>query len=173
MSGGVGRSDREQNAGGDRAGHGRHGLGRDSGNQPPPRRARVTYGSANATTESPIFEPALPCPPAQMTTYCLPPMENVIGVACAEAGRSPAHSSFPESTSKARSFCSLVVAATKIRPPPVTIGPPMAKPPGIAWPFGRGMEPRGTDHFFLPVARSTAINSLKGGALQGKPLGAR
>ena len=38
-------------------------------------------------------------------------------------------------------------------------------------PLGRGIAPSGTDHFFIPVDRSTAINSLHGGGLQGRPLG--
>jgi len=32
----------------------------------------VRYGSANATTESPSLVPSLPCPPAAITTNCLP-----------------------------------------------------------------------------------------------------
>lgn len=32
----------------------------------------IQFGTANATTESPIFVPSFPCPPAQITTYCLP-----------------------------------------------------------------------------------------------------
>ena len=35
--------------------------------------ATRTYGSANATSESPSFVPSLPWPPAAMTMNCLPP----------------------------------------------------------------------------------------------------
>src|SRR5262249_40409288 len=41
----------------------------------------VHQGSANAISESPRVVPSLPCPPAAMTTYCLPFSSYVIGIA--------------------------------------------------------------------------------------------
>ena len=70
--------------------------------QASPHSDRSYSPTANATTESPCLLPSLPWPPAQITTYCLPPALNVIGVACALAGSSAFQTSVPVSTSNAR-----------------------------------------------------------------------
>ena len=67
-------------------------------------RTRVSYGSANATSASPSRVPSLPCPPAAITTNCLPSGRSryVIGSAWPPAGNRPFHNSAPVSTSNAR-----------------------------------------------------------------------
>src|ERR1700730_4510541 len=119
----------------------------------------------------------MPCPPAEITTYCLPfGPRNVIGVDRALVGSVPFHSSFPLVTSKAR-IAGSSVPAIKIRPPAVAIGPPRTIDPNSlgaagALPIG-GNCPRGTVHLMSPESVSTAFSTPQGGALQGEPSGLR
>src|SRR6516225_7568306 len=64
----------------------------------------ASYGSANATSASPSLVPSLPCPPAAITTNCLPSGRSryVIGSAWPLAGSRPFHNSAPVSLSNAR-----------------------------------------------------------------------
>src|ERR1700733_6722757 len=87
------------------------------------------YSTVNASTESPILLFIFPCPPAQMTMYCLPRISYVIGVDCALAGSSEVNTSLPVSASNTCRLGSNA-AAEKINPPAVASGPPKLGEPG-------------------------------------------
>src|SRR5215468_10979895 len=96
-----------------------------------------------------------------------------MGVAWALAGSWPSQTTFPVSTSNARSLSS-IAAAMKTRPPAVTIEPPRLIDPNSE-DFGEiescGMRPSGTSQRISPVFKSTAVSLPQGGATQGVPLG--
>src|ERR1017187_6022195 len=138
----------------------------------PPHWAGRSYGSVNANRESPSGPASrIPCPPAEITRYCLPfGPRNVMGVARALVGSAPFQSSSPLVTSKARSAGSSV-PAIKIRPPAVTMGPPREKDPR---PGGApGIWPIGTVHFTSAISASIALSVPQEGGLQGEPPGLR
>src|SRR5581483_5890047 len=91
-------------------------------------RSYFKSGSAKATTASPSFVPSLPCPPAQIRTYCFPLTSYVMGTAWAPAGSAAFHSTLPVSMSNARRWLSML-AAMKTKPPAVVIGPPRLSEP--------------------------------------------
>ena len=84
------------------------------------------------------------------------------------AGSSVLHSSSPVSASKARKRWSLV-AATKTRPPAVTIDPPMFGVPVFGTPrfVSSSNSPRVSRQRNSPVLRSTAVRWPQGGFWQG------
>src|SRR6476646_4595262 len=90
-----------------------------------------------------------------------------MGVACALAGSSAFHVSRPVSTSNARKKVSMA-AATKTRPPPVTMGPPKVGDPAGNPGF---TEPSGVFQRIFPAFRSSATRAPHGGATHGSRLG--
>src|SRR5690606_6887274 len=121
--------------------------------------------NANATTVSPSLVPSLPCPPAAITTNCLPWSTYDIGVACPPAGSSCCQRSLPVSVSNALKKLSSV-AAIKVSPPDVVSAPPkFSEPHSIASGYSRGsyMNPKGTSHFNSPLFISIAASVPQGG----------
>src|ERR1700733_12763852 len=110
------------------------------------------------------------CPPAAITTYCLPLISYVIGVACPLNGKGTFHNSLPVSTSKAAKNGS-VVPKKKIKPPAVAIGPPRLTDPagvGPCDPPNFSMEPKGTCQRIVPVLMSTVVSMPHGGLEHGR-----
>src|SRR4029078_511701 len=89
----------------------------------PARLERQGRSRLNATLALPEGAPSLP-PPQTITTYCLPLMVYVDGVALPAAGSVVSHSSLPDVLSNARNLRSKLVAPMDRTPPAVTSGPP-------------------------------------------------
>src|SRR6267154_2391959 len=123
-------------------------------------------GRANATSASETFPLKYPPPPAAITTNCLPDFLPiyVIGVACALASRSAAHSCSPVRASKARKRLS-IVAPINTTPPSVTIVPPRLGVPVDV--FSSSTTPSGTFQTISPLFTSTALSVPQGGFWHG------